>query len=425
MASAPQTRRGRRSDGILPALPHSARYARTIEAEELTRYARLILEVGVNLEKGQILLIDASLEARPLVRALAREAYAMGSWWVDTNYIDLDVARARVELAPEDSLEWTPPWDLARIAQLPEHKAAYIQLGGTPPDAMAGLDPTRVGRARPLELLKVWGEIVGANACAWTIAAFPTPEWARKVFGEPDTDRLWAAIAASVRLDQPDPVAAWQRHLDRLTAVATALDGRRFDSLHFRGPGTDLRIGLFRSSVWTGGESITSWGRRIVPNLPTEEVFTSPDPRRTEGTVRATRPLAHRGTVIEGLTMTFGGGRVTQVDADRGADLIRAEIASEKNAGRLGEVSLVDESSAVGRQNLVFFNTLFDENATCHIAYGDGLAFAVREPAEQDHINHAAVHVDFMIGGPEVDVDGITAEGDTVPLIRDNRFQIG
>jgi aminopeptidase len=257
----------------------------------------------------------------------------------------------------------------------------------------------------------------------WAIAAYPTEGWARTVFGEPDAERLWDAIAHAVRLDEPDPVAAWQAHVERLKARARALDERRFDTIRFRGPGTDLTVGLQPGAKWLSAGATTNWGLFHVVNMPTEEVFTTPDYRRTEGVVRSTRPLVAQGKIVEGLEVRFEGGRAVSVEAERGADVVREQMAQDAGAKTLGEVALVDGTSRVGQTGLTFFNTLFDENATCHIAYGMGLPYAFAgEPDEGSNVCN--IHIDFMVGGPELEVDAVLADGSEVPLIRNEEWQL-
>jgi len=268
--------------------------------------------------------------------------------------------------------------------------------------------------------------MVSARAVNWTIVPAPTPVWAQQVFGSPDMEPLWQAIEKVIRLDRPDPVAEWRAHLARLQRIATALNDRRFESVRYRGPGTDLVVGLLPSSHWVGGDDMTSFGVNHVGNLPTDEVFTSPDCRRAEGRVRSTRPLEMRGAVVKDLEFEFQGGRITKVSASSGEDVVRGELAVDDNASHLGEVSLVDGSSEVAKLGLTFGNTLFDENATCHLAYGAGFAFCVDDEADRlAGLNHSAVHTDFMVGGPEVDVDGRDPSGAWIPILRHNEFQVG
>jgi aminopeptidase len=402
-----------------------------VDDNRLQRYADLIVRVGANVQPGQPVFINGALEHAELVRALVRSAYAAGAHSVDVQYIDAHVRKATIELAPDEVLTESTPWSLARLDAIIDGGALISLAGEAEPDLLADLDQERVGKARPVELSRRYFDAVNHRKVNWTIAAFPTEGQATAMFGEPDVERLWDAVVQAVRLDEADPVKAWREHVARLKRRTVTLDELGLDSVRFRGPGTDLTIGIHPEARWTGGALTTAGGIDHVPNLPTEEVFTLPDRGRTEGSVRSTRPLALHGTVVRDLELTFERGRVTEVRAAAGADAVRAQVDIDESASYLGEVALVDGESRVGRSGLTFFDTLFDENATCHIAYGTGVLFALPETpdATPDElrargINFSGVHTDFMIGGPEVEVDGVTREGRVVPLLREDVWQL-
>jgi aminopeptidase len=403
-----------------------------VRAEErLERYADLVVRVGINIEQGQPVLINAAVEHAPVVRALARAAYRGGASRVEVRYTDDYVRRALIELGPDESLTATPGWMLTQARDLADGRGALIQVTGEAnPGLLSDLDPERVGRTRPIELGRLMLQQLGGGLLSWTIVAAPTPGWAQEVFGEPDVERLWNAIAHATRLDEPDPVEAWREHVARLVARAEALNEARFDAIRFRGPGTDLTVGLLPESNWISAQTTTAWGRTHVPNMPTEEVATTPDYRRTEGVVRSTLPLAVAGVVVRDLELTFEGGKVVGVRATEGADVIRTQLATDEGAPYLGEVALVDGTSRVGRTGTTFMNTLFDENAACHIAYGLGLVDGVEgadglppEQLRERGVNVSVIHTDFMIGGPQVDVDGLR-DGEVVPLLREEAWQL-
>jgi aminopeptidase len=392
--------------------------------ERLERYAELVVKVGANVQPDQLVEIVASLEHAPLVRAVGAAAYRAGARYVDVVYSDQHVRRAMIELGPRQTLTYTPPWLLQIRRDIGESRGAIVSTTGeAEPDLLADLDPDRVGGARMTELAEETVRQLNERSVNWTVVAFPNPGWAKFVFGEPDVERLWEAVAFCVRLDEPDPVAAWREHADRLEQRAQTLNQFRFDAVRFRGPGTDLTVGLLERSRWNGPWSETGWGLKHIANMPTEEIFTTPDPKRAEGTVRSTRPLVRLGTLVHDLQVRFQDGQIVDVQASSGADVIRADIDIDEGARQLGELALVDGTSRVGRTGLTFFDTLYDENATCHIAYGSAYPEGI-EGDPGDDLNISTTHSDFMVGGPEVEVDGITRDGSVVPLLREEVWQL-
>ena len=380
------------------------------------------MRVGANVAEGQVVFIGTRIEHAPLARALARQAYAAGARYVDVHYSDAHVRRAMIELGPDEALDHSPAWQIERVEAMAEN-AMLATTGDPEPQLLADLDGERVGRARQPEISRIALGLLAARKLNWTGVAFPNAGWARQVLGEPDVERLWEAVAFCTRLDEDDPVEAWRGHMDRLDRRAHALNKLGLDRIAYRGPGTELEIGLLERSRFGSALFQTATGRPYVANMPTEEVFATPDATRAEGVVTSTKPLAIAGNVVEGLQVRFEAGRIVDVQADRGAELIREQLRTDENATRLGELALVDGSSRVGQTGLTFFDTLYDENATCHIAYGSAVGGHEGDEPD-DGINVSTVHTDFMIGGPEVDVDGVTRDGRVVPLLRDDVWQL-
>jgi aminopeptidase len=393
----------------------------------LDRFAELLVGFAANVQPGQLVAVSSEVGKEPLTRALAACAYRHGATYVDVSYADPFVRRARIEHGSEAALETVPSWIGERILALGEQRCARIALTGpTAPRLLEDLDPVRVGADRSTTLREA-GKVLNDQTTNWTIGPCPTPGWAAQVHPELPADealaKLWQQIVHVCRLDEDDPVAAWRERMDTLRGAAGRLTATRFDALRFEGPGTDLTVGLLPSSRWLSASFSTRDGIAHVPNLPSEEVFTTPDPARVDGVVRATKPLQLAGATIEGLRVRFEGGRAVQIDADRGADVLRAMTRHDDGACRLGEVALVDGSGRIGPLDTVFYDTLLDENAASHLALGQAFAFAVGDE-ERERTNTSMVHIDFMIGAHNVDVTGLTADGERVPVLRGGVWQV-
>ena len=396
---------------------------------DLARLADLAVAVGANVQSGQIVCVTAELEHHDFARAIAASAYDRGAKFVDVWYVDPLVKRARIEFAPDDTLEFVPPWYGARMLELGRHRGANITIRGTTaPGALDGLDPTRAGRDQ-LPRIKETNTIVNERTVNWTILACPTIPWARLCYPDLDVEaalaKLWRVVLHVSRLDEPDPLAAWEERIVALERAAEAMNDGGFDAIHFEGEGTDLTIGLLPTSTWRMARWSTVDGIRHLPNVPSEEVFTSPDPERVEGHVRATKPLVLTdGTLVRGLEVRFEGGRAVDIDAAESAEVLRSRVRIDNGATRLGEVALVDRESRIGQLGTVFYETLLDENAASHIALGSGFSWAVETDEDRAHVNESVAHIDFMIGGNDVDVTGVTRDGERVPLLRDGAWQL-
>nr|CTQ97614.1 Aminopeptidase S (Leu, Val, Phe, Tyr preference) (EC 3.4.11.24) [Kibdelosporangium sp. MJ126-NF4] len=400
-------------------------------SDRLDRYASVLLEVGVRLQPGQRLAVNADLQHAPLARALAERAYRMGAHYVDIWYWDPYAKRSRIRHAPEDTLSATPDWLNRRYESLADAGDALVVITGDPePDLLAGLDERRAGLDRMPAIASRYHAQRFA-LIAWTIAAYPTAQWAQTVFGTPDVERLWSYIEQFLYLDQPDPVAALQARMNQLRSRARQLTELNLDAVRFVGPGTDLTLGLIPGAHWSTSEQDGPHGHPVMVNMPTEEVFTTPDHRRVEGYVTSTKPLALNKTIVRDLRLTVTGGRITEVAAATGADVVRSQLTRDDGASRFGEVALVDDLSPIGRSGITFLDTLLDENATCHLAWGSGIPTVLTdwrdlttERLEQRGINQSGTHVDFMVGGPEVTVTGIRRDGSTVELLRQEHWQL-
>jgi len=390
--------------------------------------ADLLVGFGANVQPGQILAVTSEPGKEVLTREIAASAYRHGARYVDVWYFDLHVKRARALHGREEDLGFVPSWYGERLEALGEQRCARIALTGpVEPGLFADVDPRRAGMDQ-LPFLKEGSRVVNDRTTNWCGAPCPTPGWASLVHEDlapADAEaKLWEEILHVLRLDLDDPVAAWRARADTLEATAVRLTDRDFDAVRFRGPGTDLTVGLLPSSRWLAARFETVGGIVHMPNLPTEEIFTTPDPLRVDGVVTSTKPLWVGGSIVRGLKVRFEGGRAVQIDADSGAEVLRAYAARDDGASFLGEVALVDREGRIGPLGTTFYDTLLDENAASHIALGSAYAFGLSDPADEARMNRSSIHVDFMIGGNHVDVDGIARDGTEVPVLRDGTWQV-
>jgi aminopeptidase len=394
----------------------------------LRRYADLIVQVGANVQRGQIVWIVAEPRAAPLVRLVAAAAYARGALFVDPWYFDPWVKRSRLERAAEETLDFVPDWTPGALLGIGERHGVRISITPqVPPGILAGIDPGLAGRDA-LPAVKENFDVINARTTNWTVVPWPSPEWARLVHPGLGDDaavaKLWEQLEYVLRLDEPDAAAAWHARLAQLHEAGLRIDAHRFDALRFEGPGTDLTVGLLPTSRFASETPGMQTVDGIVhaPNLPTEEIASAPDPLRVDGIVTATKPLDVSGTVIENLRVRFEGGRAVEIDGD-GAGALRTRTATDDGASRLGEVALVDREGRIGKTGTVFFNTLLDENAASHLALGNAYAISVGDE-DRDRINRSSIHIDFMIGSDDVAVTGVTADGVDVPVLRGGAWQI-
>jgi aminopeptidase len=396
-------------------------------SDRLERYADLLVNFGANVQPGQILDIGSGLGKEELTRAITASAYKRGAKFVDVYYWDPHLKRERVLYAADEVLDFVPAWYGERTLQLGEERAATISLSGpVEPHLYDDLDPERLGRD-VFPRVKEWTTVINQRTVNWCVAPGPSAKWAQLVHPglEPDAalEKLWEQVVHVCRLDEDDPEGAWRQRSDALKGVAERLTARSFDAIHLEGPDTDLTIGLLPTSRWIGGGEETVDGIPHMANLPTEEVFTTPDPQRVDGIVRASKPLYSQGRIIEGLTVRFEGGRAVQIDADSGADTLRAMTAHDEGGTLLGELALVDREGRIGPLETVFYDTLLDENAASHLALGGAYESGAGEE-DRERVNRSSIHLDFMVGSAEVDVTGVTRDGERVPVLRDSAWQL-
>ncbi len=408
-----------------------ARQQQTSHDARLDRLGEVAVRVGLGLAPGQELVITAPLDAVPLVRRITEHAYRAGASLVTTLLTDDATALARFEHAPDAAFDVAAKWLYDGMAAAYRGGAARLAIAGDDPSLLAGQDPARVARANRARSIAYRPalELITGFGINWTVTCFATPAWARTMFPDLPEDaavaKLWDAIFAASRIDAPDPVAAWSEHNATLRARTTMLNGRQYAALHYRGPGTDLRVGLSDRHLWLGGSETAKNGITCNPNIPTEEVFTTPHRLRVDGTVRSTKPLSYQGTLIQDMAVRFENGAIVDATARTGQEVLQKVLGTDEGARRLGEVALVPNSSPISASGLLFFNTLFDENAASHIALGqayrtclEGGTSASEAELAARGANSSLIHIDWMIGSGEIDVDGIDANGNAEPVMR-------
>ena len=396
--------------------------------DRLNRFADLVVRVGVNVQPGSGVLVTADTAHLEIARAVVERAYVAGAEWVEVEWSDGPIRHSRLTHSSIESLTRSRPWAIERIKELAAERGVVISLVGDPdPHLFDDVDPVKAAARRGDEAMAARDALL-VHQLRWTVVAAPNPGWAREVFGEPDTERLWDAVGTAMRLDEPDPVACWRDRAAELAARGRALDALNLTEVHYRSAGTDLTVGLVPETRWSGGGDNDPDGIWYMPNIPTEEVFTSPDRRRADGTISLTKPVIVNGQVVDGLRVTFSGGRITDVTATSGAESVLAELDTDEGARSLGEVSLVDRDSRIAKAGILFHNTLFDENAACHVAWGQSFPFAVAGGLERTDderfeigLNRSAVHTDVVIGGAGMTVTGTGPKG-SVEIIRDDEW---
>jgi aminopeptidase len=410
---------------------HQRNFSASIDPTKLERLAETAVKVGLRLQPGQDLYLTAPVAALPLARAIADEAYKAGAGLVTPIFSDEEMALSRFRFAADGSFDRGPGWLYEGVAKAFDANTARLAIVGEDPMLLAEADPAKVARANKANSIAYQPalEKIAGFDINWNIVAYPGASWAKRVFPGDDDDiavgKLAEAIFAASRVDNDDPVAAWTAHNSALSRRTEWLNGKKFHALHYSGPGTDLTIGLADGHDWQGGAATAKNGITCNPNIPTEEVFTAPHARRVEGHVVSTKPLSYQGTLIDGIAVRFEAGRIVEAKAQRGEEVLKKVLDTDEGAGRLGEVALVPHSSPISKSGLMFFNTLFDENAACHIAIGqcyakcfvDGDKLTSEEIAARGG-NKSMIHIDWMIGSERIDIDGLDANGDRTPVFR-------
>jgi aminopeptidase len=403
--------------------------------KNLEKYAELAVKVGVNIQKGQTLSINATLDAVDFVRLVVKKAYEIGAFNVIVNWNDDGVTRTKYELAPDEAFNEYPLWRAKEMEDLVEKGAAFMSVVSSSPDLLKGVDPQRNANFQKAagKALTKHRQAIQSDKVSWTVVAAASPAWAAKVFPDRPTEEqvglLWDAIFKAVRVDSENPVDAWKKHDENLHEKVRYLNEKRYAKLHYKAPGTDLKIELPKTHLWVGAGSTNENGVGFMANMPTEEVFTVPYRTGVNGTVASTKPLSYGGNIIDNFSITFENGRIVGVKAEEGEEVLKRLVDTDEGSHYLGEVALVPYNSPISQSNILFFNTLFDENASNHLAIGSAYAFCIEggkkmspEELKNHGLNESISHVDFMIGSAEMDIDGITADGKIEPVFRNGNW---
>ncbi|WP_342574144.1 aminopeptidase [Solibacillus sp. FSL K6-1781] len=406
----------------------------TFEAK-LTKYAELAVKIGVNIQPNQYLYIAASIESAPFVQVVTKIAYEIGAKQVFVDYTDDQITRTRYELAPADSFDFFPPWKVQEREWLAEEGAAFMSIVSQSPDLLSGIDSKRIASFQKASgtALNKYRQYVQSDKISWTVIAAPSKQWARKVFPdlpeEKQVEALWDAIFKATRADLDNPVEAWAQHNDNLHEKVDYLNNKNYAKLHYTAPGTDLTIELPKRHLWCGAGSINEKGEEFMANMPTEEVFTVPHKDGVNGYVSSTKPLSYGGNIIDNFKLTFENGRIIQVEAAQGEEVLKNLVATDEGSHYLGEVALVPFHSPISQSNILFYNTLFDENASNHLAIGSAYAFCIEggksmssDELKAHGLNESITHVDFMIGSELMNIDGVTADGQSEPVFRNGNW---
>ncbi|HEM3178032.1 TPA: aminopeptidase [Streptococcus suis] len=406
--------------------------------ENLAKYAKLLVSTGINVQPGHTVQLTIAVDQAELARLIVKEAYALGAAEVLVNWSDDVIARERLVNVDVERLEQVHPQRVAEMNYLLEHKSSRLVVLSDDPGAYDGVDPEKLSRsARAIsQALNPMRQATQANKISWTLGAASGLEWAKKVFpnatsDEEAVDLLWDQIFKTCRIYEEDPIKAWEEHEARLVAKAKVLNDEQFVKLHYTAPGTDLVLGMPKNHLWEAAGSINAQGEKFIANMPTEEVFTAPDYRVADGYVTSTKPLSYNGNIIEGIKVTFKDGEIVDVTAEKGDEVMKKLVFDNAGARGLGEVALVPDKSPISQSGVTFFNTLFDENASNHLAIGQAYAFSIeggtemsQEELKEAGLNRSDVHVDFMIGSNKMNIDGIREDGTRVPIFRDGEWAI-